>query len=52
MVRDDMPSAEMEFTFDGFSGYPVALGGTHSYTLAFTTYTPEVIVVMSDGLEK
>ena len=52
MVRDDIPSAGMEFDFKGFAGYPVALGGTHSYTLAFTSYTPDTVTITADGIEK
>ena len=53
MVRDDLPSAKMEFTLqNGFSGYPVRLGGNFSYTLAWSKDIPRVVVLESDGIEK
>ena len=53
MVRDDLPSAQMEFTLqNGFSGYPVRLGGNFSYTLAWSKDIPRVVVLESDGIEK
>ena len=53
MVRDDLPSAQMEFSLqNGFSGYPVRLGGNFSYTLAWSKDIPRVVVLESDGIEK
>ena len=52
MVRDDLPSAGIEFDFKGFAGYPVALGGDYTYTLAWTKRIPDIVSITADGIEK
>ena len=53
MVRDDLPSAQLEFSLTGgFSGFPVRLGGNFSYTMSWSKRIPRVVVLESDGVEK
>ena len=52
MIRNDIPSAEMEFDFDRMGGFPVAIGGKYSYTIAFTNLIPQVVYLEIDGIEK
>ena len=52
MTRDDIPSANMEFKFDALPGFPVAIGGKYSYTLAFKGRLPPKFYLDSDGIEK
>ena len=52
MVRDDLPSAQMEFNLKKFAGFPVAIGGEYSYTMVFTEYFPQILNLDVDGVEK
>ncbi|XP_046576514.1 LOW QUALITY PROTEIN: cell surface hyaluronidase-like [Haliotis rubra] len=51
-VRDDNPSARMDETWHSSAGFPVALGGDHSYTIHWKGRVPRAFELKGEGVEK
>ncbi|XP_046367425.2 cell surface hyaluronidase-like [Haliotis rufescens] len=51
-VRDDNPSARMDETWHASAGFPVTLGGDHSYTIHWNGKVPRAFELKGEGVEK